>query len=60
MKNPNTIFLTATNWACDITSQFCVEALFQNQPIGATIVDGNKQVINIYRNEAMIITEKRY
>ena len=60
MKNPNTIFLTATNRACDIINQFCVETLFENQPIVATIVNGNKQVINIYRNQAMIITENRY
>ena len=41
MKNPNTVFLTATNWACNIISQFCIETMFQNQPIDDTIVDGN-------------------
>ena len=46
-KNPNTIFLTATNRACDVINQFCIETLFENQPVVATIVNGNKQVINI-------------
>ena len=60
MTNPNTIFLTATNWARDVINQFCVETLLQNQPTVATIVDGNKQLMNIYRNEAITITENRY
>ena len=60
MTNPNTIFLTATSRACDVINQFCVETLLQNQPTVATIVDGNKQLMNIYRNEAITITENRY
>ena len=47
MKKPSTIFLTATNRACDIINQFCVETMFQNRPIVVAIVDGNKQVLNI-------------
>ena len=60
MKNSNTILLTATNQACNIISQYCVETLFKNQPIVVTVINGNKQVISIYKNEAMIITENRY
>ena len=60
MTNPNTIFLTATNRARDVINQFCVETLLQNQPTVATIVDGNKQLMNIYRNEIIAITENRY
>ena len=60
MINPNTIFLTATNRARDVINQFCVETLLQNQPTVATIVDGNKQLMNIYRNEIIAITENRY
>lgn len=53
MKNPYSAFLEVTNQACNIINQFSVDTLLKNQPIVATIIDGNKQVINIYRNDKL-------
>lgn len=53
MKNPYSAFLEVTNQASNIINQFSVERLLKNQPIVATIIDGNKQVINIYRNDKL-------
>lgn len=47
MKNPYSAFLKVTNQACNLINQFSVETLLKI----ATIIDGNKQVINIYRND---------
>ena len=59
MKNPNIIFLTATNQVSDNINQLCVETLLQNLLILIAIINGNKQVNDLYRYEAMTITEKR-
>ena len=59
MKNSNIIFLRATNQASDNINQFFVETLFQKQLVIAIIINYNRQVIDIYRDEAVIIRENR-